>query len=41
MTASTITPLVPEPAAPAVERPCYRVYEHPITLEGEKLRPGV
>lgn len=41
MTAANITPLVPEPKAPAIERPCYRVYDHPVTVEGEKLRPGV
>lgn len=34
--------LMPEvETAPEIERPCYRVYDHPITLDGEKLRPGV
>ncbi|WP_278412984.1 DUF927 domain-containing protein [Stutzerimonas kunmingensis] len=41
MNAATVTPIVPEAAAPAIERPCYRVYEHTITLDGVKLPPGV
>ncbi len=41
MSAATVTPIVPEAAAPAIERPCHRVYEHTITLDGVKLRPGV
>ena len=41
MSAATVTPIVPEAAAPAIERPCYRVYDHTITLDGVKLRPGV
>lgn len=41
MSAATVTPLVPEAEAPAIERPCYRVYDHPLTLDGVKLRPGV
>ena len=41
MNAATMTPLVPEAEAPTIERPCYRVYEHAITVEGNKLRPGV
>jgi putative DNA primase/helicase len=41
MNAATITPLVPKAEAPAIERPCYRAYEHAITVEGIKLRPGV
>lgn len=41
MNAATVTPLVPEAEAPAIERPCYRVYDHPLTLDGVKLRPGV
>lgn len=41
MKAATITPLVPEAEAPAIERPCYRVYEHAIMMDGVKLRPGV
>lgn len=41
MNAAAVTPLVPEAEAPAIERPCYRVYDHGITLDGVKLRPGV
>lgn len=41
MTTATVTPLVTEAVAPDIERPCYRVYDHGITLEGKKLRPGV
>lgn len=41
MNAAAVTPLVPDAEAPAIERPCYRVYDHPITLDGVKLRPGV
>lgn len=41
MTASNIVELVPEPKAPAIERPCYRVYDHPVTVDGKKLRAGV
>lgn len=41
MSAAIVTPIVPEAVAPAIERPCYRVYEHTITLDGVKLRPGV
>lgn len=41
MSAAIVTPIVPEAVAPAIERPCYRVYEHAITLGGVKLRPGV
>ncbi|WP_439860626.1 DUF927 domain-containing protein [Pseudomonas sp. MBLB4136] len=41
MTAATATPLVPEAEAAKIDRPVYRVYDHPITLEGTKLRPGV
>ena len=41
MTAANVTPLVPEPQAAKIDRPEYRVYDHPITLEGIKLRPGV
>jgi len=41
MSAATVTPIVPEAVAPAIERPCHRVYEHTITLDGVKLRPGV
>lgn len=39
---SSVIELMPEAeTAPEIERPCYRVYDHPITLDGEKLRPGV
>jgi putative DNA primase/helicase len=41
MTTATATPLVPEAEAAKIDRPVYRVYDHPITLEGTKLRPGV
>tara|TARA_R110000751_G_C13788462_1_gene481837 strand:+ start:3744 stop:5495 length:1752 start_codon:yes stop_codon:yes gene_type:complete len=41
MKTATITPLVPEAEATTIERPCYRVYEHTITVEGHKLRAGV
>ncbi|NHW00595.1 DUF927 domain-containing protein [Stutzerimonas degradans] len=41
MSAAIVTPIVPEAVAPVIERPCYRVYEHTITLDGVKLRPGV
>jgi len=41
MSAAIVTPIVPEAVAPTIERPCYRVYEHTITLDGVKLRPGV
>lgn len=40
MTAA-VTELVPQPKAAPLSRPCYRVYDHPTTLEGVKLRPGV
>ncbi|BAP77782.1 hypothetical protein MT1_0606 [Pseudomonas sp. MT-1] len=36
-----ISPLVPAAEAPPIERPCYRVYDHTITLDGVDLRPGV
>ncbi|MEC6744515.1 DUF927 domain-containing protein [Pseudomonas qingdaonensis] len=41
MSAATVIPLIPEAEAPPIERPCYRVYDHGITLDGVKLRPGV
>ncbi|MCY1511728.1 hypothetical protein D9M68_461650 [compost metagenome] len=41
MTATSINPLVPEPEAAKIERPEYRVYDHGVTLNGVKLRPGV
>ena len=40
MTAA-VTELVPQPKAAPLSRPCYRVYDHPTTLDGVKLRPGV
>lgn len=33
--------LIPEPEAAPLERPCYCVYDHGITLDNKKLRPGV
>jgi putative DNA primase/helicase len=41
MAEATVTPLVPEAEAAKIDRPEYRVYDHSITLEGIKLRPGV
>lgn len=41
MTKATVTPLIQEAVAPSPDRPCYRVYDHGIELEGKKLRPGV
>lgn len=41
MKTTAVTPLVPEAEAPEIERPCYRVYDHPIALDGKELRPGV
>lgn len=41
MTVATLTPLVPEAEAAKIDRPEYRVYDQPITLEGTKLRSGV
>lgn len=38
---SNITPLVPKAEAPAIERPCYRVYNHPISAGGTKFKAGV
>ncbi|TKD44224.1 DUF927 domain-containing protein [Azotobacter chroococcum] len=38
---SNVIELMPEAEAAELVRPCYRVYDHPITLGGEKLRPGV
>ncbi len=40
MTAN-ITALVPKAEAPAINRPCYQVYLHPITVEGMNLKAGV
>ncbi|GAB3376250.1 DUF927 domain-containing protein [Azotobacter armeniacus] len=41
MTATNVTQLIPEAGSAPLMRPCYRVYDHGITLDGEKLRPGV
>lgn len=41
MKVSNVTPLVPDPEAAKIDRPDYRVYDHGITLDGVKLRPGV
>ncbi|WP_417791947.1 DUF927 domain-containing protein [Stutzerimonas xanthomarina] len=41
MITTAVTPLVPEAEAPEIERPCYRVYDHAITLDEKELRPGV
>ncbi|MFA5631451.1 MAG: DUF927 domain-containing protein [Porticoccaceae bacterium] len=41
MTKDNVTPLVPPAEAPEIKRPCYRVYDHGITIDGEKFRPGV
>ncbi len=38
---SNITPLVPKAEAPAIERPCYRVYNHPISVGDTKFKAGV
>lgn len=37
---SNITPLVPKAEAPAIERPCYRVYNHPISVGDTKFKAG-
>lgn len=41
MTASNVTPLVPEAEAAQINRPEHRVYDHAITLDGSTLRAGV
>ena len=42
MSESNVTPLVPKATAPDIERPCFRVYDHPVTQQnGRKLRAGV
>jgi len=41
MNTTAVNPLVPEAEAPEIKRPCYRVYDHTITVDGEELRPGV
>lgn len=41
MKVSNVTTLVPDPEAAKTDRPDYRVYDHGITLDGVKLRPGV
>lgn len=41
MSAATVTPLITDPVAAPIERPEYRVYNKPLTLDGVKLRAGV
>lgn len=41
MSASNVTPLIPEAEAAPINRPEHRVYDHPIILNGSKLRAGV
>jgi putative DNA primase/helicase len=41
MTASNVTPLVPEAEAAPINRPEYRVYNQSLTFDGVKLRAGV
>lgn len=41
MNTSNVTPLIPEAEAAPINRPEHRVYDHPITLDGSKLRAGV
>lgn len=41
MTAENVAPLVPETEAASIERPCHRVYDHGISIEGKRLRAGV
>lgn len=41
MSAATVTPLITDPVAAPIDRPEYRVYDHPLTLDGMKLRAGV
>lgn len=38
---SNIVELIPDTASAPLKRPCFRVYDHESTLNGEKLRPGV
>ena len=38
---SNITPLVPKAEAPAIERPCYRVYNHPVSVGDTEFKAGV
>lgn len=38
---SNITPLIPKAEAPAIERPCYRVYNHPVSTGNTKFKAGV
>ena len=35
------TEVVPKPIAAPLTRPCYRVYDHSLELDGVSLRPGV
>ncbi|WP_219063459.1 DUF927 domain-containing protein [Pseudomonas sp. UMAB-08] len=41
MSASNVTPIIPEAEAAPINRPEHRVYDHTITLDGSKLRAGV
>ena len=41
MSAANVTPLITDPVAAPIERPEYRVYDKPLTLDGVKLRAGV
>jgi putative DNA primase/helicase len=41
MSAANVTPLITDPVAAPIDRPQYRVYDHPLTLDGVKLRAGV
>ncbi|MFV9683358.1 DUF927 domain-containing protein [Pseudomonas sp. NY15367] len=39
---ATVLQLVPEATTPEIERPCFKVYDHPQTMSnGKKLRAGV
>lgn len=38
---NSVIELIPEADGAKLARPCYRVYDHGINLDGEKLRPGV
>lgn len=41
MKATNVSPLITEPVAAPIDRPEYRAYDHPLTLNGVTLRPGV
>ena len=39
---ATVLQLVPEATTPEIDRPCFKVYDHPQTMiNGKKLRAGV